>query len=479
MIDAEKFQTMERVAEKLFRGGVFSAEVKSADTAFAIILAGDEMGYEPMAAARAFALVKGKVSLSADALIGLVKRSAQCEAWRVVETTATECTITTKRAGDDMPTALTYTIAMATRAGLTGSQTWRAHPEAMLRARCGAALARAVYPDVCGGLYEPDEAEEIRRGGKSHAADEPRDDAPAQPAPVDALDAFRAALDGAESLDLDGARRVYAAHDLGGTSLSAVTVAVVGALAVRGYRLTGMEAGALLRGELPDALALAYDRLAAIDRHADDADGDGVVADVVRVLRASGSLPKAAKARLLKVAAQTIALELQVSDADAAARLDAALRPPPPPTGTDAPAANDAAASAHGDAIAAAQTAGAQACAEVRVELDADETERRLVSSATAWAAYLARLVDGQAPVFAIAGSHHKRREAFDAAGVLSERRAQTLAAIEAREQRGPDAARECLDGYATRRIMPPGIGAVIRLPSREQRRAARTGTDG
>ena len=161
MIDAEKFQVMERVAEKLFRGGVFSAEVKSADTAFAIILAGDEMGYEPMAAARAFALVKGKVSLSADAMIGLVKRSAQCESWHVVETTATECTITTRRAGDDAATTLTYTIAMAQRAGLTGSQTWRAHPEAMLRARCGAALARAVYPDVCGGLYDPDEADEI------------------------------------------------------------------------------------------------------------------------------------------------------------------------------------------------------------------------------------------------------------------------------------------------------------------------------
>lgn len=174
MIDPEKFDVMERVAEKLFRGGVFSAEVKSADTAFAIILAGDEMGYEPMAAARAIALVKGKVSLSADAMIGLVKRSAQCESWHVVSTTATECTITTKRVGDDTATTLTYTIAMAQRAGLTGSQTWRSHPEAMLRARCGAALARAVYPDVCGGLYDPDEADEIRSHDRGASRSEPK-----------------------------------------------------------------------------------------------------------------------------------------------------------------------------------------------------------------------------------------------------------------------------------------------------------------
>lgn len=184
MIDDAKFQTMEKVAEKLFRGGVFSAEVKSADTAFAIILAGDEMGYEPMAAARAIALVKGKVSLSADAMIGLVKRSAQCESWRVVETTAAECTITTKRVGDDGPTTLTYTIAMAQRAGLTGSQTWRSHPEAMLRARCGAALARAVYPDVCGGLYDPDEADEIR----SHDRGASRDPKPSAKKPEPTAD---------------------------------------------------------------------------------------------------------------------------------------------------------------------------------------------------------------------------------------------------------------------------------------------------
>ncbi len=395
MIDAEKFQVMERVAEKLFRGGVFSAEVKSADTAFAIILAGDEMGYEPMAAARAFALVKGKVSLSADAMIGLVKRSAQCESWHVVETTATECTITTRRAGDDAATTLTYTIAMAQRAGLTGSQTWRAHPEAMLRARCGAALARAVYPDVCGGLYDPDEADEIRGHDRSAGrAEPPRDDAPAQLAAPDALAAFRADLDAAESLDLDGARRIYGAHDLGGTSLAAVTTAIVGALAARGYRLTATEAGQLLRGEMPEALVLAYDRLAAVDRHADDEDGDGVVASVVMVLRGCGALARAAKARLLKVGAQTIAALLGVDDATAAARLDAALRPTPTtPTGTDAPRA--ASPDASGGSVAPSATAGAQAIGP-RVVLDTDASHVQVAGtwreSEAGWAAHLGEM---------------------------------------------------------------------------------------
>lgn len=385
------FNELERLAKRCVDSRLF--KVASPDAALVIMLTGASLGLSPVASLRGIHVIEGKSVLSSDLLVAVVLKSGQCQRWTVVETTPTRCVIEAHRKGQPSPHRHEWTMDMARRAGLDRKDNWVKYPGAMLRARCSSELARIVFPDVMFGVFVEGEldgdaydAEPVDIGTVTVV----RDDAPAQPAPVDALDAFRAALDGAESLDLDGARRVYAAHDLGGTSLSAVTVAVVGALAVRGYRLTGMEAGALLRGELPDALALAYDRLAAIDRHADDADGDGVVADVVRVLRASGSLPKAAKARLLKVAAQTIALELQVSDADAAARLDAALRPPPPPTGTDAPAANDA-ASAHGDAIAAAQTAGAQA---LRTVLDSDVAHITIAGTWRAdpaqWEAHLA-----------------------------------------------------------------------------------------
>jgi hypothetical protein len=385
MIDSEKFSTMEKVAEKLYRAGVFSGEVKSADTAFAIILAGDELGFDPMSAARAIALVKGKVSLGADALIGLVKRSPACAAWRVVETTATDCTITTQRTGDDAPTTLTYTIAMATRAGLTGSQTWRAHPEAMLRARCGAALARAVYPDVCGGLYEPDEAEEIKRGGRH---EEPRDDAPAQPAPVDALAAFCADL--ADATDLAGVRVVYGRHELGGTSAKPITAAVVARVGALGYHLNAVEAAALIGGTMPDATVLAYDSLAAVDRHADDEDGDGVVAEVARILRRTGGMDAPTRVKTSAVATCT-ALGVE----GAAARIKAALSPTPqPPTGTDAPRASTSADVA-GSSVAPAESAGAMA-REQRTVLDTDTAHLDLAATwratETGWRDHLAEM---------------------------------------------------------------------------------------
>lgn len=153
---------------------------------------------------------------------------------------------------------------------------------------------------------------------------------------------------------------------------------------------------------------------------------------------------------------------------------------PPPPTGTDGPtreSSDPAAAIGATVAAANAQHGAAQASAEPRVVLDPAEAEARLLrADAVGDAAWCQRLVD-YAAVFAMAGAFHKRAAAFREAGVLATRRAQTLDAIEAREQRGPEAARQALDGYATRRVMPRGYGEVIRMPQRPT--ATRTGTDG
>ena len=112
------------------------------------------------------------------------------------------------------------------------------------------------------------------------------------------------------------------------------------------------------------------------------------------VLRGCGALAKPAKARLLKVGAQTIAALLGVDDATAAARLDAALRPTPTtPTGTDAPRA--ASPDASGGSVAPSATAGAQAIGP-RVVLDTDASHVQVAGtwreSEAGWAAHLAEM---------------------------------------------------------------------------------------
>lgn len=206
MIDMTKCEHLFWLADKLFAAGIFAPEVTSVERAFAVILAGDELGFAPVTSARLFAFVKNKLSLTADAQIGLCTRQRDvCEYFRVVESSATRAVYETRRAGSPEPTRLEYTIEQARTAGLVKGSTWTGHPAAMLRARCGAALARAVYPDLVGGMYDPDEADEIRRS-----------DAPAQlPAEVPqrqtnaakidphaaALDTYRARLAAAKSPD--------------------------------------------------------------------------------------------------------------------------------------------------------------------------------------------------------------------------------------------------------------------------------------
>jgi hypothetical protein len=125
--------------------------------ALIVLMAGRELGFAPMQSMRMLSVIKGKVTLSADATVALVRRSGECIEWRCVETTAQRATYTTRRKGDTEPTTLTWTIEQAQRAGLAGGQGWRSYPEAMLRARCASALARVVYPDLVAGIYDPDE----------------------------------------------------------------------------------------------------------------------------------------------------------------------------------------------------------------------------------------------------------------------------------------------------------------------------------
>jgi hypothetical protein len=87
----------------------------------------------------------------------------------------------TYREGEGV-TPMTFTIEEAQAAGVAGKDNWRKYPKAMLRARCIAALARTVYPDLLAGVYETEELETAPR----HAA--PVIEAPAQPeAVIDAV----------------------------------------------------------------------------------------------------------------------------------------------------------------------------------------------------------------------------------------------------------------------------------------------------
>lgn len=146
---------------------VLPPHAREPGAAAAIMLAGLELGLQPMEAIRSLHLVDGRVVLAADAQLALVLRRGVALEWIRTDATAAECRIV--RPGRQ-PHTVSYTLQDAQRAGLAGRQTWQRHPAAMLRARCITTAIRQYCPDLLSGAYSPDEAADF---GASPAAPPP------------------------------------------------------------------------------------------------------------------------------------------------------------------------------------------------------------------------------------------------------------------------------------------------------------------
>jgi hypothetical protein len=124
------------------------------DAVVATILAGAEIGLAPMQSLRFIHNIEGTPTLKPEAMRALILAAGH-EFW-LEEHTTTAVTVAGRRAGSDQVTRVTWTLDDAKRAGLAQKPSWQAHPRAMLLARATAELARAVFPDVIGGLSGPE-----------------------------------------------------------------------------------------------------------------------------------------------------------------------------------------------------------------------------------------------------------------------------------------------------------------------------------
>lgn len=151
-----------RLAEIVVQSGLAPKSVMHAPSprsaAYVIISTGLEMGIGVMQSLRhIFVTPEGRVGVSAALIVAKVKRSPTCRYFRIVEMTSQRCTCETLRGGEPEPTRLTWTLDDAKAANLLGKDNWKKYPRSMLRNRCQAELARAVYPDEVDGVYDPDE----------------------------------------------------------------------------------------------------------------------------------------------------------------------------------------------------------------------------------------------------------------------------------------------------------------------------------
>jgi hypothetical protein len=149
------------LASHLARSGLIpeSLRGKPQDVAV-VVMTGHEMGLSPLQSLRMISVIRGKPVMDASLIVAQCLRANDvCAYFALISSDDTQATYETQRVGSPKPTAMSYTFEQAKKARLTNKENWQTYPAAMLRARCSAALARAVYPDLVAGIYDHDELE--------------------------------------------------------------------------------------------------------------------------------------------------------------------------------------------------------------------------------------------------------------------------------------------------------------------------------
>lgn len=155
--------------------GILPPHVRTKGECVAIMLAGRELGFEPMASLRFVVLIKGKVTVDAAGQLALmIARGAQIH-WPK-DGRDGEAMLRIKRPGSPVHEEF-FSLAMAKQAGLLSNAMWQKYPDKMLRARCVSAVGKAYYPDILAGVYAPGEMDDDPReevphelGGEAHFA---------------------------------------------------------------------------------------------------------------------------------------------------------------------------------------------------------------------------------------------------------------------------------------------------------------------
>ena len=124
----------------------------------ACILTGEELGLGPMQSLRMVNVIEGRPAASAELMRALVHRAGH--RLDIVTNTAETCALHGERHDTGATADVTWTIADAHIAHLLPAKpeaAWTKYPRSMLLARATSELCRALFSDVVGGLYTPEE----------------------------------------------------------------------------------------------------------------------------------------------------------------------------------------------------------------------------------------------------------------------------------------------------------------------------------
>jgi hypothetical protein len=162
--DDEKFNRAVKMAGTLAKSKIVPVHFQGkAEDIFAVILAGSEMGMQPMQSLNAFVMIQGQTAMKAQAQLAVV-RSKLPNAYIKIEVDEQKliAKCTCARSKDDTDNAYTATWDMnkAKQMGLASKQNYINQPLTMLRWRAITEALRAMFSDILLGFLAPEELTE-------------------------------------------------------------------------------------------------------------------------------------------------------------------------------------------------------------------------------------------------------------------------------------------------------------------------------
>ncbi|TXJ78571.1 hypothetical protein E2C11_16320 [Streptomyces lavendulae] len=127
------------------------------DEIVAVILAGHELGIQPMTSLKSIDVIQGQPALRAHAMRGLIQ--AKGHEIELVESDDTHCIMRGRRKGAETWQTVVWDIPRAQKLGLLGKDQWKKQPKTMLINRATGEICRLIAADALHGM--PYAAEEL------------------------------------------------------------------------------------------------------------------------------------------------------------------------------------------------------------------------------------------------------------------------------------------------------------------------------
>jgi hypothetical protein len=189
------FGELSRMAEAMARSQLFG--MKTPDQVIALMLVAQANNQHPAAAARDYDIIQGRPAKKAEAMLRDFIDAGGSVKWHALDNNVADATFSHPAGGT---VRIDWTMQRATEAGLAGKDMYRKWPRQMLRARVISEGVRTIYPVATGGMYTPEETQDIP-GASLEVVTTGKASLPAPEMPSERMEEIRLMFDSADTME--------------------------------------------------------------------------------------------------------------------------------------------------------------------------------------------------------------------------------------------------------------------------------------